>query len=207
MREDERRWMKSYIIESKFLSSLRLQSKGALAIPTLQSWRRLDGKWCGKMQYSDRTSWTFIVHRAKNLNLTRINVFFAFWYGLCIIEEASSIHDIYIYNMTHMTQYDYARKGQQVLKGSINWCLLQKGFMAFHGTSSSAEACEDEASYYLAFELCTGGTLLEAIEDRYAGEWEDCVHATRTRSCWNMSGNMSRYWWKIQTQRTTHNFR
>lgn len=39
------------------------------------------------------------------------------------------------------------------------------------------EACEDEASYYLAFELCTGGTLLEAIEDRYAGEWEDCVHA------------------------------
>jgi len=63
--------------------------------------------------------------------------------------------------------------------------------MAFHGTSSSAEACEDEASYYLAFELCTGGTLLEAIEDRYAGEWEDCVHATRTRSCWNMSGNLS----------------
>lgn len=52
-----------------------------------------------------------------------------------------------------------------------------------HGTSSSAEACEDEASYYLAFELCTGGTLLEAIEDRYAGEWEDCVHATWTRSC------------------------
>jgi hypothetical protein len=119
MREDERRWMKSYIIESKFLSSLRLQSKGALAIPTLQSWRRLDGKWCGKMQYSDRTSWTFIVHRAKNLNLTRINVFFAFWYGLCIIEKASSIHDIYIiwliwHNMTMQERANRSLKGLSI---------------------------------------------------------------------------------------------
>ena len=39
------------------------------------------------------------------------------------------------------------------------------------------EACEDAASYYLAFELCTGGTLLEAIEDRFAADWEECVHA------------------------------
>lgn len=40
------------------------------------------------------------------------------------------------------------------------------------------QACEDEASYYLAFELCTGGTLLEAIENRYATDWEHCVYAT-----------------------------
>lgn len=39
------------------------------------------------------------------------------------------------------------------------------------------EACEDAASYYLAFELCTGGTLLEAIEDRFAADWEECVYA------------------------------
>ena len=52
-----------------------------------------------------------------------------------------------------------------------------KPFANFGRFEILAKACEDDASYYLAFELCTGGTLLEAIEDRFAADWEECVHA------------------------------
>ena len=113
MKHDERRWktmdevLYTYTMESQSLSSLQLQSKGALAIPTLQSWRRLDGKWCGKM-HSERTSWTFIVHKAGNLNLTRINVFLGFWYGLCMIvsHQEGLQHFMLWHNMNMQWRYE-----------------------------------------------------------------------------------------------------
>ena len=71
----------------------------------------------------------------------------------------------------------------KVILGSPWLPLKKKAWFAFGCQANGAggwkfvEACEDAASYYLAFELCTGGTLLEAIEDRFAADWEECVYA------------------------------
>ena len=203
-----RAWDKvlEFFHDRESISILLTAAKGALAIPTLQSWRRLDGKWCGKMnavtgmQYRYSTSWTFIVHRAKNLNLRRINVFFLFFgCGWCHIEKGEKASSISWYIMINYDKMNMQWGANNKQHPNHTYVIINRSRRGLSIDVSCApdwwhllhaEACEDEASYYLAFELCTGGTLLEAIEDRYAGEWEDCVHASRTRSCF-MSGNLS----------------